>query len=154
MADLVTVTSSDIQIKYRKLYKFLMKFLWEYKVVESLANLEMAIYRTFPDKAEMQRYLLELQKGIKDTYNELSDDEPEFEHAYSELEQSIDDYDPDNALVDLHSVVIPDEEVSEIEETKEVFHAGDITKTAADDAVNDAVEENEEEDKLRNPFED
>ena len=81
------ITSSDIQVKYEKLYEFLMGFLWEFQVVQALANLEIAIFKRFLDKEEMLKYLTELNRGISYTYNDLADDDKiEFKEAYEDLE--------------------------------------------------------------------
>ncbi len=156
MADTL-ITSVDIQAKYRKLYQFLMDYLWEYPTIEALANLEIACYKTFPDKGEMQEALKMLKQKIKTTYNELSeDDHPEFEDAFNALEKSIEDYDQNNALADLYSVVISEDTEEVVETDTEVFHMGDIQLRHLDE--NDEVEENdevieEEPDRLSNPFE-
>lgn len=150
------ITSIDIQAKYRKLYKFLMDYLWEYPTVEALANLEIACYKTFPDKEEMQEALKMLKQKIKTTYNELSeDDQPEFEDAVNALEQEIDEYDSENALAELYSVIVP-EEMEDVVESTEVFRMGNIQHSHLSE--NDVVEENdevieEEPDRLANPFE-
>ena len=133
-----------------------MDYLWEYPTVEALANLEIACYKTFPDKEEMQEALKMLKQKIKTTYNELSkDDQPEFEDAVNALEQEIDEYDSENALAELYSVIIP-EEMEDVVESTEVFRMGDIQHRHLDE--NDEVEENdevieEEPDRLSNPFE-
>ena len=157
MVDKTIVTSNDIQIRYQKLYKFLMDFLWEYDVVEALANLEIACYKQFPDKEEMTKSLRDLHRGILSTYNELTeDDKPEFEAAYTALESAIDEYDSDNALVDIYSVVIPEEPSNDSDKPdKEVFKAGDIKKIPNEvEEVESEVEELEEtKPEITNPFE-
>ena len=76
------ITSSDIQVRYEKLYKFLMEYLWEFSVVQEIADLELAIFKRFPDKDEMQRCLNKLKLSISQTYKELSeDDQTDFEDA-------------------------------------------------------------------------
>ena len=62
------ITSTDIQNKYQKLYTYLMDFLWDFDVFEKIADLEISIYDTFPDKDNMLKCLKELQYEIKDTY--------------------------------------------------------------------------------------
>ena len=156
------VSSVDIQNAYQKLYVYLMDYLWDYKVVEALANLEIACYKTFPDKDEMLKYLNELRKGIQATYNELSkDDEPDFEKAYSRLSDTIDNYEPESALVEIYSVTEPVEIDTEItDDTKEVFKVGDIVKrednesedTDTDTDDEETPEENNE-NRITNPFE-
>jgi hypothetical protein len=154
------VSSVDIQNAYQKLYVYLMDYLWDYKVVEALANLEITCYKTFPDKDEMLKYLNELRKGIQATYNELSkDDEPDFEKAYTRLSNAIDNYDPESALVEIYSVTEPIEIDTEItDDTKDVFKVGDIVKREVDESEDVSTEDEEtpeesNENKITNPFE-
>lgn len=152
------ITSTDIQNRYQKLYTYLMDFLWDFDVFEKIADLEISIYDTFPDKDNMLKCLKELQYEIKDTYEDLAEnDDPGFEDAFNALQKSIDDYDPDNALVELYAVEqpvgLPDDTD---EEDTEVFRMGNIQHRHLDE--NDVVEENdevieEEPDRLSNPFE-
>ena len=134
------ITSSDIQVKYEHLYKFLMDFLWEFRVVQALANLEIAIFKRFPDKDEMSRCLRLLNQEIRSTYNELSrDDEPEFKEAYEELEEAIEDYeDPGCELYSVEEVVDDPEDIeaAEIMERpgeKHKFKFGDIEKISKEE---------------------
>lgn len=152
------VTSSDIQVAYEQLYGFLMDYLWEFKVVQSLANLEITIFKRFPDKDEMERYLRELKSSIAQTYNDLNEnDRPDFKDAFDALETAIADY--DNTGYELYSVqeVIdnPDdvEAAEDIDistsETKEKFKFGKITKTTKEERELQEEAMNT----LQNPFE-
>ncbi len=151
------ITSTDIQNKYQKLYTYLMDFLWDFDVFEKIAELEISIFDTFPDKDNMLKCLKELQYEIKDTYEDLAEnDDPGFEDAFNALQKSIDDYNPDNALVELYSVEQPVELPDDTdEEDTEVFRIGNIQHRHLDE--NDVDEENdevvEEPDRLANPFE-
>lgn len=137
------ITSSEIQVLYEQLYTFLMEFLWEFPVVQTLANLEIAIFKRFPDKEEIQKYLRELKSDISSTYNELAeDDEVEFKETFEELEQAVEDFDAENTGVELYSVeeFIADDDVeatSDIEipeeDTKTKFKIGDIKKTTKEE---------------------
>lgn len=154
------ITSSDIQVKYEKLYEFLMDFLWEFQVVQALANLEIAIFKRFPDKEEMLKYLTELNRGISYTYNDLADDDKiEFKEAYEDLETAINDFDGETAGCELYSVeeVIdsPDDVVDASEEidvndtSKRKFEVGEIKKlTKEEKELQDEAART-----LENPFE-
>ena len=151
------VTSSDIQVQYEKLYKFLMEFLWEFTTVQALANLEIAIYKRFPDKEEMERCLRDLKKDISYTYNEMSeDDDEEFKEAFEDLEAAIEDYDEEDTSCELYAVeeVIdnPKDALDEGDESnieKRKFKIGDIKHTTKEER-----ELQEEAAKtLSNPFE-
>jgi len=100
------ITSSDIQVKYEQLYEFLMDFLWEFPVVQSIANLEIAVFKRFPDKDEMIKALNELKRNISATYNELEteEDEVEFKETFESLEEAINDFDPEHAGCELYGV--------------------------------------------------
>ena len=154
------ITSSDIQVKYEKLYEFLMGFLWEFQTVQALANLEIAIFRRFPDKEEMLKCLKQLNRSISYTYNDLAEeDKAEFKDAYEALETAINDFDGETAGCELYSVeeVIdsPDDVVDATEEIdvndtgKRKFDVGEIRKLSK--------EEKELQDEaartLSNPFE-
>lgn len=156
------ITSSDLQVKYEKLYKFLMDFLWEFQTVQALANLEISIFKRFPDKDEMQRCLRELKSSIAATYNELTeDDEEEFQKTFEDLEKSIDEFEnPGCELYGVEELVDnPDDveaadntDIGEDTEEKKKFKLGDITKVTPEDKEEQALQE-EAIETLENPFE-
>lgn len=137
------ITSSDIQVKYEKLYKFLMGFLWEFKVVQDLANLEIAIFKRFPDKDEMLKYLRILKTSISYTYNEMAeDDDEDFKLAVEELEDAIENYeDPGCDLYSVEEVIDNPDDVAAADDItapdkegeKHKFKIGDITKTTKEE---------------------
>ena len=148
------ITSSDIQVKYEQLYKFLMEFLWEFKVVQDIANLELAIFKRFPDKEEMEKCLRNLKLNISYTYNELSeDDEKEFKEAVEDLEDAIENYeDPGCELYAVEEVVENPEDIkaaAEMESGKRKFKFGEIKKLTAEER---RLQE-EAANTLSNPFE-
>lgn len=162
------ITSSDIQVCYEQLYEFLMDFLWEFQVVQALANLEIAVFKRFPDKDEMLRCLRDLKVNISQTYNELNkDDKPEFKEAFDKLEEAINDFDEEKSGCELYCVeeLISEREVdasedldsdidSKIDELgtnkgKKKFKFGEIEKTTkAERGL-----QNQAADTLVNPFE-
>lgn len=130
------ITSSDIQVAYEQFYLFMMQYLWEFPVVQDLANLEIAIFKRFPDKEEMQKCLRELNYSVSATYTELEqDDKPEFKEAYETLEYAINDFeDPGCELYSVQEILNDDGVEASIDATlpesdKEKFEFGDITKT-------------------------
>lgn len=152
------ITSSDIQVNYEKLYKFLMGFLWEFSTVQALANLEIAIFKRFPDKDEMEKCLRELKIDIAETYNELAaDDEEDFKKAVEDLEQSIEDYDPETAGCELYSVEEVIDSPSDVAASSDMespiekrkFRIGNIRKTTKEERELQEEAANT----LSNPFE-
>ena len=152
------ITSSDIQIAYEHLYKFLMDFLWEFRVVQAIANLEIAIFQRFPNKEEMQKCMRDLKLEIMQTYNELAeDDEAEFKDAVEELEQLIEGYDEEKTGCELYAVeevVDVPKPVSSSEDIdmpggKQKFKIGNIKKTTKEERELQEEAANT----LSNPFE-
>lgn len=93
MAKKVIITSQDLQNDYIKFYIYMMGYLWDLKVVTNLANLEMAIFKRFPNKEEMQKYIETLEPCIRDTFGVEEDlDSAEFEAAFEVLKDDIENY--------------------------------------------------------------
>lgn len=87
------ITSQDIQNDYAKFYPYMMKHLWDLRTVMDLANLEIAIFKIFPDKEEMQKYFEVLAIDIKDTFNDEDDpDYKEFQKVFNTLKEDIELY--------------------------------------------------------------
>jgi len=131
------ITSSDLQVKYEHLYSFLMEYLWEFTTVQALADLEIAIFQRFPDKDEMLKCLKDLKTKIAATYNELAaDDEEKFKKTFEDLEQAVEDYDPENTGCELYAVEefidnTPEVTASDdiqVSEGKQKFKFGEIRK--------------------------
>ncbi len=66
------LSSNDLQSVYIKLYKNLRNYIWDFQIVEMIANLEISVYKVFPDVNEIRNNLISLKNNIKDV---LSDDE-------------------------------------------------------------------------------
>ncbi len=75
---------------YIKLYKQARNYIWNYYQVETLASLEIAIYRACPD-------ILEIRSALNRFYlsciNVIQQDE-EFDDAYQALKQLADSDEP------------------------------------------------------------
>ena len=135
------ITSSDIQVRYEQLYEFLMEYLWEFSTVQALANLEIAIFKRFPDKDEMARCLRDLKHDISYTYNELAneDEEEDFKEAVENLEEAIENFeDPgcelycvEEVLDDYSDIDASDDIESNIDRRK--FKIGDIRHTTREE---------------------
>lgn len=122
------ITAKDIQSAYLQFYPCMMKYLWNMKVVTNLANLEIAIYKAFPDKEEMQKYADSLDIEIRDTYNNEEDVNAEelkktFDHLKSYIE-SYEDIGCDLYAIattsDIEDIKDDDESDSEIVEKKTI----------------------------------
>ena len=56
---------NELQSAYVDLYIQLRKYIWDFKTVEHIANLEIAVYRTFPDIADVSQRFNELNVDIR-----------------------------------------------------------------------------------------
>lgn len=135
------ITSSDIQVKYEQLYEFLMDFLWEFNTVQALANLEIAIFKRFPDRDEMLKCLRNLKSNISYTYNELAaDDLDEFKTTFEDLEDAIENYEEPGyelygveELIDDPDDVAATDEIESVEPDKRKFKFGEIRHTTPEE---------------------
>ena len=135
------ITSSDIQVKYEQLYEFLMDFLWEFTTVQALANLEIAIFKRFPDRDEMLKCLRNLKSTVAYTYNELAaDDLDEFKETFEDLEDAIENYEEPGyelygveELIDDPDDVEAADEIERFESDKRKFKFGEIRHTTPEE---------------------
>lgn len=56
---------NELQSAYVDLYTQLRKYIWDFKTVEHIADLEIAVYRTFPDIADVSQRFNELNIDIR-----------------------------------------------------------------------------------------
>lgn len=141
--DSKVITSSDLQVMYEQLYTFMMQYLWEFPVVQDLANLEIAVFKRFPDKDEMSKCIRELNYDISATYNELEDmDQDEFKKAFEKLETAIEEFEnPGCELYAVQEIVDDPDNIeasayideSDSESEKRPFRFGDISKRSAEE---------------------
>lgn len=124
-----TINSQDVQNAYMKFYTFMMQYLWNLHVVKNLANLEIAIFKRFPDKEEMENALNALEVEIKDTLNDEENPESkDFKDAFDVLKEYIEQY-TDNGY-DIYNLqpAVNVEEILEESEDDGKLHVGKIVK--------------------------
>lgn len=112
------ITSQDLQNDYIKFYKYMMQYLWDMKVVMNLANLEISIFKRFPDKEEMQKYVETIEPEIRDTFKVQEDlDSGEFRTAFETLKTDIENFEDIGhdiftveQAIDVHEILGEDDE--------------------------------------------
>jgi len=67
------ISAVEIQTTYNKLYALIREYIWDFKTVQALAGLEIAVYRRFPDLTEI-RSLLSALKRLVSNYGVLQED--------------------------------------------------------------------------------
>ena len=60
------ISSSDIQNAYNALYKELRKYIWDFSVVASLADLEIAVYKKFQNLSDTRSKFYRLRSQLAD----------------------------------------------------------------------------------------
>lgn len=66
------ISSVDIQNAYVNLYVQLRKYIWSANVIEVIADLEAAVFETFPDMEDIRKRFKLLKSEL---YDVLRDDE-------------------------------------------------------------------------------
>ena len=131
------ISSQDIQNAYLKFYPCIMQYLWDLNTVMYLANLEIAIYKRFPEKEEMEKYIDLLEIEIRDTYNDESDvKSKEFKESFEELKNCIESYEDDKCQCDIYQVqetvdvdeILGTDESESDESGNKVIHVGRVVK--------------------------
>ena len=112
------IISSDIQNAYIKFYSSMMQYLWDIETVMNLAKLEIAIYKRFPDKEEMEKYIEAIERDIRDTINDSENpDSKEFKKRFEVLRDYIESF--ENPGLEIWSMN-PIKEVESSEEIEEI----------------------------------
>ena len=124
------IDSSDIQNAYMKFYPYMMDYLWDLHTVMNLANLEIAIFKVFPDKEEMQRCVNLLEIDIRDTFKEDEEiGQKEFKKNFEILKQYIEDYqDCGFSIYQIPESINIDNIKDESEPDKKTLHVGKIVE--------------------------
>lgn len=81
--------SNDLQNKYTELYKQLREYIWDFKTVEIIAELEIAVATAFPDRDDVRKNLKNLYYQIKDYFEENE----EMKSAYEEFNNYVESED-------------------------------------------------------------
>lgn len=64
------VNPKELQIAYNRLYSILRHYIWPLNVVESIAELEISIYKSMPDTWEIKNKLNSLKYKIKNSVDD------------------------------------------------------------------------------------
>lgn len=78
---MTNISSQDFRNIYEKFYAQLRNYLWPYKTLKELADVEVDIYSAFIDIDKLQNDLNKLYTSIKDVFK----DDPNLEKSYNLL---------------------------------------------------------------------
>lgn len=112
------VPATKLQSLYNKLYIQLRKYIWDFKTVEELADFEIAVYRRFPDKEDIEKTFRRLRTDI--VKSDIYQDDEDLKYAIEDFEEQLDDTDQFYAdLVTFREVVETNDDQEESEEWSE-----------------------------------
>lgn len=86
------LNTNEIQMKYNDLYCTLREYIWDIKIVEYIAELEIAAYEKFPDIEDVKRKLQTLKYRIRST---ILEDE-EMQEAFDAFEDCLNSKDSES----------------------------------------------------------
>ena len=79
--------SAEIQNAYNKFYTQMRNYIWDFKTIDLLADLEIGIYRRFPNIEEVKRVLEKLRSKI----DKVMVNDEDFQKAYDRLQKVLSD---------------------------------------------------------------
>lgn len=86
------LSSIDLQNDYNALYTELRNYLLSLDTVDALANLEIEVYTSFPDKDKLVKCSNKIRSDIREIINE----DEELKKAFDKLVADIEKFDPNN----------------------------------------------------------
>ena len=81
------ITSTRIQQYYNKLYTCLRNYLWEYRVVQEICDLELNCYKAIPNLNDIR---VSLRRVKQSAMNIVREDE-ELQEAFEDFESALED---------------------------------------------------------------
>ena len=81
------ITSTRIQQYYNKLYSYLRNYLWEYRMVQEICNLELACYKAIPDLNDIRASL----RRVKQSAMNIVREDEELQEAFEDFESALED---------------------------------------------------------------
>lgn len=82
-------TATSIQTAYNKLYTEFRNYIWDFRCIEALADLEIEVYQTFPDVDKIKSKFSKLKREISFTDAFKTDDE--LKEVFDDFESDIND---------------------------------------------------------------
>lgn len=87
----MVISSNRLQSAYNTLYVNLRNYIWDFNIVEAIADLEVSVYRAFPDINDVKQCIDNLKSMII-SCDILSDDE-KLKSAFDDFYELLNDAD-------------------------------------------------------------
>lgn len=83
--------ASQLQSCYKDFYVQFRKYLWDFDAINALAELEVELYRVFPDLEKARAKCQELKRNL--SYHTVFEEDEELRGTFEELENEIQETD-------------------------------------------------------------
>ena len=93
------ICSKDLQRVYVKFFELMRNYIWEFPIVEILADVEVGIFDSFIDADKLRKDFMKLQTNIQP----ILKDDKELKEVTDKLKSLIDDL-TDQQYADLYQV--------------------------------------------------
>ena len=98
------ISSSVLQNAYVDMYRKVRNYTWGFRTVENLAELEIAVYTSFPDINQVRNTFNSLYMDLQDRF----EDDEELQSAVEAFKEAIEQEDTFYAKLDKVREVIPE----------------------------------------------
>lgn len=85
------VTATSLQTTYNKFFTEFRNYIWNFSIIESLADLEIEVYQAFPDMESLKSKCKKFKRQISSTEAYKQDDK--FKTTFEEFESSVEEVD-------------------------------------------------------------
>lgn len=85
------ISANQIQLNYNKLYACMRNYIWDFRTVEVLANLEVDTYKRFPNIDDIAKDTNQLKQLISTT--DVFQDDLELQKSFNRFEDLLSDID-------------------------------------------------------------
>lgn len=69
------ISSTQFQLAYNRLYKYIREYIWDFETINALADLEIETYKSFPDLDTLSKCLSTLKRLVNNTEVLLDDED-------------------------------------------------------------------------------
>lgn len=82
---MIMISSAEVQSAYVDLYSCLRNYIWDFRTVETLAELEVLVYTTFPTMSDIRNKFNQLYTDVRD----VCKDDEELDRACNAFQEII-----------------------------------------------------------------
>lgn len=81
------ITATSLQSEYNKLYVEFRNYIWNFDIIEALADLETEVFQTFPDIEAVKSKFRHLKQQV--SYTDVLETDEDLAGVFNDFEESI-----------------------------------------------------------------